>query len=93
MHTGPITARGCAAVATHLLVVLDLVLDDDPVGLVGLLPGQLHATLLHALLQHLAHLGRGWAEQGDRSETGRQVRHRETGQIEGDRSDTGRQVR
>ena len=41
---------------THFFVVFDLVLGDDAVGLLGLLPGQLDAALLHLLLADLADL-------------------------------------
>ena len=53
----PIMAPGDTA--THLLVVLDLVLCDDAVGLLGLVPGELDAALLHALPHDLADLRRG----------------------------------
>lgn len=43
---------------THFFVVFDFVLRDDAVGLVGLLPGELDAALLHFLLDDLADLGR-----------------------------------
>lgn len=52
--------RPPAPAARYLLVVLDLVLQDDPVGLLGLLPQQRHAGLPGALLPDGHHLRRGW---------------------------------
>lgn len=46
------------AVQTYFLVVFDFIFRDDAVGLVGLLPGELDAALLHFLLDDLADLGR-----------------------------------
>lgn len=43
---------------THLFVVFDFIFCDDAVGLVGLLPGELDAALLHFLLDDLTDLGR-----------------------------------
>lgn len=47
----------------YLLVVLDLVLQDDAVGLVGLLPQQGDAVLACALVADRHHLGRGWGRK------------------------------
>lgn len=43
---------------TYFFVVFDFIFRDDAVGLMGLLPGELDATLLHLLLDDLADLGR-----------------------------------
>ena len=43
---------------THFFVVFDFIFRDDAVGLLGLLPGELDAALLHFLLDDLADLGR-----------------------------------
>lgn len=42
---------------THFFIVFDFIFRDDAVGLVGLLPGELDAALLHFLLDDLADLG------------------------------------
>lgn len=47
----------------YLLVVLDLILQDDAVGLVWLLPQQGDAVLACALLMDDHHLGRGWGRR------------------------------
>lgn len=43
---------------THFFVVFDFIFRDDAIGLLGLLPGELDAALLHLLLDDLADLGR-----------------------------------
>lgn len=42
---------------THFFIVFDFIFCDDTVGLLGFLPGQLDAALLHFLLDDLADLG------------------------------------
>lgn len=49
--------------SAHLFVVFDLILRDDTVRLLGLLPGELDAALLHLLLDDLADLGWSCAEK------------------------------
>lgn len=48
---------------THFFVVLDLIFGDDAVGLVGFLPGELDAALLHLLLDDLTDLGRSCSDK------------------------------
>lgn len=43
---------------TYFFVVFDFIFRDDAVGLVGLLPRELDAALLHLLLNDLTDLGR-----------------------------------
>lgn len=48
----------------YLLVVLDLVLQDDAIGLLGLLPQQRDTGLARPLLADHHHLGWGWGAGG-----------------------------
>lgn len=43
---------------TYFFVVFDFIFRDDAVGLVGLLPRELDAALLHLLFDDLTDLGR-----------------------------------
>ncbi len=57
---------------THFLVVFDFIFRDDAIGLVGLLPGELDAALLHFLPDDLADLGRSCLDK-NMSISGRQT--------------------
>lgn len=42
---------------TYFFIIFDLIFCDDTVGLLGLLPGEVDAVLLHSLFDDLADLG------------------------------------
>jgi len=48
---------------THFFIVFDFIFRDDTIGLLGFLPGELDAALLHFFLDDLADLGRSCLER------------------------------
>ena len=55
--------RATNLLRTHLFVVFDFIFGDDAIGLLGLLPGELDAALLHVLFDDLADFERGYSDR------------------------------